>query len=83
MTTEERDSCMSLIRESLPHIRAHFGDVPVHVDESDDGETLYAVVRWKGKASDASSRLSLFEEGWWLNQMRRAGARVVFTYELI
>jgi hypothetical protein len=76
----------SLLLGSVPHLKRHFGSSAVltlraRVDEA-GSRTLYAVVMWSGKLSDAVNALATFDREWWMARAGQAGGYLTFTYEL-
>jgi hypothetical protein len=52
---------------------------------SEDGPptAIYALALWRGERKLARLALQRFDETWWLNNLKKAGGRIVFDYELV
>jgi hypothetical protein len=81
-----RASASTLI-ESVPYLAESFGpNTPLALEiMAEDGPptTIYALAIWRDDRIEARSALQRFDETWWLKNLKKAGGRIVFDYELV
>lgn len=76
----------SILIESTPHFRRAFSNVPLVLDvatEEGAPRTIYVLAQWKGERAQAKRSLREFDEHWWLDNLAKAGGKIVFDYELV
>jgi hypothetical protein len=80
-------SLAPILIESASHLKDCFGDgIPFTLDiMPDEGppRVVYVLALWRGESVVARAALLRFDELWWMENLRRAGGRIVFDYELI
>jgi hypothetical protein len=77
----------SILLEAVDYLKDCFGpDTPLMLEiASDDGpaRAIYALALWKKDRAESRAALKKFDEIWWMNNLRKAGGRIVFDYELL
>jgi len=77
----------SVLLEATAPLRECFGvDTPLALEiafEDGPATAIYALAIWAGDASESRAALNRFDEIWWMDNLGKAGRRIVFDYELI
>jgi hypothetical protein len=73
--------------EAAPVLREYFGqDAQLALDvPSEDGapRTINALILWRGDRTEARTALRRFDDNWLMPNLKKAGRRIVFDFELI
>ena len=74
----------STLSSAVLQLKMFFGrQIVLNLEAMNDEEfstSLYAIVVWRGSATEAEEAMEQFDEQWWLDQNPQAGLN--FTYEL-
>jgi hypothetical protein len=77
----------SILIEAVDYLKDCFGqDTPLAleiVSEEGPARAIYALALWKKDRAEARAALNRFDEIWWMRNLKKAGGRIVFDYELI
>ena len=76
-----------VLLEGVPYLKDCFGtETPLALEiMSDEGpsRSIYALALWRGERKESRAALHRFDEIWWMNNLKKAGGRIVFDYELL
>lgn len=76
----------AILLEAVPALREYFGqDAQLALDiPSEDGapRTINAVALWRGDRTEARTALRRFDDNWLMPNIKKAGGRIVFDFEL-
>jgi hypothetical protein len=76
----------AILLEAAPALRQYFGqDAQLSLDvPSEDGvpRTINAVILWRSDRTEARTALRRFDDNWLMPNLKKAGGRIVFDFEL-
>jgi hypothetical protein len=77
----------SILLESVAYLKDCFGhDTPLALEimsEDESTRSIYALALWKRDKAESRAALKKFDEIWWMSNLKKAGGRIVFDYELL
>jgi len=77
----------SILLEAVSYLKDCFGpDTPLTLEIAfDEGpaRAIYALALWKRDRAESRAALNRFDEIWWMDNLKKAGGRIVFDYELL
>jgi hypothetical protein len=77
----------SILLEAVAYLKDCFGpDTPLTLEIMSDESpvrVIYALALWKSDRAESRAALNRFDEIWWMNNLEKAGGRIVFDYELL